>query len=142
MTGRSGTSRSGPAPVPHRSSRPRVLVVEDIAILRLTYTRLLTAGGYEVTATSQGLEALHLVDEVRPDLIVTEVAMPVMDGITMITRLRERGITVPVLVVADDAFLESLARRVGADAFLVQPVGQAALLGAVADLARTAPGVA
>ena len=135
---------------PPARNRRRVLVVEDVAGLRRTYTRLLAAGGYAVTATSQGLEALHLMDEMVPDVILTEVSMPVMDGITMITRLRERGVTVPVIAVGGDAFLESLARLVGADAFLLQPVGQEVLLDQVAALvatggaapARTSPGVA
>jgi two-component system response regulator MprA len=139
------TSSEEPPPMPTRPPRrTRVLLVEDVAVLRRTYLRALTAAGYDVTVTSQGLEALHLAEESRPDVVLTEVSMPVMDGLTMITRLRERGITAPVLAMADDAFLESLALRAGADAFLVQPVARPALLDAVADLVRDArtPGIA
>ena len=67
----------------------RVLVVEDNPRLRATVREFLRWEGYEVDEAAHGLEALAVAADTRPDVIVTDLQMPVMDGATFIQRCRE-----------------------------------------------------
>ncbi len=120
--------------IPRR--RSRVLVVEDIPTLRRAYQCLLERNGYDVSIASNGGAALAMLDVLRPEVVVTEVAMPVMDGITLLRAMRQRNMPAPVLMLADDEFLRGLALHAGADRFLAQPISPDELLDAVAVLAR------
>src|SRR5437870_2195447 len=84
------------------ASRPRVasvLIVDDDAALgRLVRMTLLN--GYEVQTASNGLDALQQVDNLRPDVVVLDLEMPVMDGRALYRELRARGHHMPVLVLS------------------------------------------
>lgn len=114
----------------------RVLVVEDVPTLRRAYRRVLERRGYDVSVAPNGGAALAVLDVLRPDVVVAEVAMPVMDGITLLRAMRQRGMQAPVLMLADDEFLCGLALHAGAARFLAQPISPEDLLDAVAMLAR------
>ncbi len=115
--------------------RHRVLVVEDIPTRRRAYASVLERHGYEVSVARNGGAALAVLGVVRPDVVVAEVAMPVMDGLALLHSLRERGTPAPVLMLADDEFLRGLALHCGAEEFLAQPISSQALLDAVGRLA-------
>lgn len=138
----SGRRSNGAAiPIPHQHCRYRVLVVEDIPTLRRAYTYALERRGHEVTAVTNGSAALAALDATatkvaRPEIVIAEVAMPVLDGISMVRTMRTRGMEVPVLMLGDDDFLHDLALHSGADRFLAQPFGPVELLDAVAALAE------
>jgi two-component system response regulator MprA len=119
--------------------RTRVLVVEDLAVLRRAYREILERAGYEVSVASNGGAALAMLDVTRPDVVVAEVAMPVMDGITLMRTMRQRGVSARVLMLADDEFLRGLALHAGAEQFLAQPITPDDLIDAVAVLARSYP---
>src|SRR5690625_6330994 len=74
-----------------------LLVVDDEANIRDLLAAALRFAGFAVTTASNGNEALTLVREERPDLIVLDVMMPDMDGFTVTRRLRARGDDMPVL---------------------------------------------
>ncbi|WP_431989814.1 SpoIIE family protein phosphatase [Streptomyces albogriseolus] len=121
----------------------RVLVADDNADMREYLTRILTAGGYEVTAVTDGVEALDAVRRRTPDLVVSDVMMPRLDGLELVTRLRgdSRTASVPVLLLSaragQEASIEGL--RAGADDYLVKPFAAADLLARVranVELAR------
>ncbi|MGV9727726.1 SpoIIE family protein phosphatase [Streptomyces albogriseolus] len=121
----------------------RVLVADDNADMREYLTRILTAGGYEVTAVTDGVEALDAVRRRTPDLVVSDVMMPRLDGLELVTRLRgdSRTASVPVLLLSaragQEASIEGL--RAGADDYLVKPFAAAELLARVranVELAR------
>jgi CheY-like chemotaxis protein len=111
---------------------PRVLLVEDAPFLRYAFGRLLRLHGFEVLEANDGLEALARVHEFQPDLIVTDLMMPVMDGVELIRRLREdpRTAGVPILAITADAteLAEKRARQAGAADFIAKPVDLPALL--------------
>lgn len=119
----------------------RVLVVEDLPALRRAYRAVLEGAGHEVSVAPNGGAALAVLDVTRPGVVVAEVSMPVMDGITMVRAMRRRGTPARVLMLADDEFLRGLALHVGADMFLAQPITPDDLLDAVARLARPQPAV-
>ena len=124
-------------------ARARVLLADDNADMRDYLTRLL-AGSYEVSAAADGEEALAAARGARPDLILTDVMMPGLDGFGLLEKLRDdpelRG--VPVIVLSaragDEAKVEGLRR--GADDYLVKPFSARELLARVAaniELSRT-----
>lgn len=126
---------------PTRSAR--VLVADDNADMREYLTRILTAGGYEVTAVTDGVEALDAARRRTPDLVVSDVMMPRLDGLELVSRLRgdSRTASVPVLLLSaragQEASIEGL--RAGADDYLVKPFAAAELLARVranVELAR------
>src|SRR5437588_1709744 len=78
----------------------RVLLVEDAPFLRYAFGRLLRMHGFEVMEANDGREALECVGAFRPQLVVTDLMMPVMDGVELIERLRANPETADVPVVA------------------------------------------
>ena len=66
----------------------KILLVEDAALLRYAFGRLLRMNGFVVRETNNGREALDCLAEFRPDEILTDLMMPVMDGVELIRRIR------------------------------------------------------
>ncbi len=92
----------------------RVVVVDDDAALRSAVRRALRLEGYDVELAGDGEEALARLAGARADLLVLDVLMPVLDGITVCRRLREGGDRTPILMLtARDAVCD---RVVGLDA--------------------------
>lgn len=113
----------------------RVLVVDDIDTNRSVLDKLLTGSGYDVRGVSGGLEALELFAQWRPDVVLMDRAMPGMDGIETMRRIRamEGGATVPIIFVTggvlDDETREIMAG--GATDILGKPFRHAELLGKI-----------
>jgi two-component system, OmpR family, response regulator MprA len=78
----------------------RVLVVDDEPAVRESLANSLVFEGYEVVAVSDGVEALDRLKNDRPDLVVLDVLMPRLDGLTACRRLRAGGDITPVLMLA------------------------------------------
>jgi DNA-binding response OmpR family regulator len=125
-----------------RLPRPvRVLLVEDADAVRRAVALGLRTAGFTVTAVRDGGEALAVLAAVRPDVVVTDLSMPGMDGFELIRTLRVREVEVPVLVIsARDGVADRMAAAAaGADGYLVKPFGLAELretVTALADAAR------
>lgn len=102
--------------------RRRLLVVEDDATVREMLELVLDDAGYEVRSVPHGAAALAVLNEVRPDVILLDMKMPVMDGWEFVRRYRaRRGPRAPVIVLTaaqDDA---RCAAEVGARAYLAKP---------------------
>ncbi|WP_381559140.1 SpoIIE family protein phosphatase [Streptomyces eurythermus] len=113
----------------------RVLVADDNADMREYLTRILVTAGYEVTTVTDGVEALQSARRSTPDLVVSDVMMPRLDGLELVARLRgdARTASVPVLLLSaragQEASIEGL--RAGADDYLVKPFAAAELLARV-----------
>jgi PAS domain S-box-containing protein len=128
---------SEPLPASHDSSRrrARVLLADDNADMRDYLCRLL-ATGYEVTCVADGEQALAEATRTRPDLILTDVMMPRLDGFGLLQKLRgdPELRSVPVIVLSaragDEAKVEGL--RKGADDYLVKPFSARELLARIA----------
>ena len=100
-------------PAADLTGRGAILLVEDEEAVRAFASRALASRGYTVLEAETGVEALKVVEEAggRIDLIVSDVIMPEMDGPTMLTELRRRGVEAKVVFVsgyADDAFARNL----------------------------------
>jgi two-component system, chemotaxis family, chemotaxis protein CheY len=114
-----------------------ILVVEDHPDLREMLAVLLETEGFEVQTASNGLEALHCLDDDRPRLILLDLMMPVMSG----DEFRERQLAdaryrdVPVICITAAHDGKDRARRIRAAAYFQKPVDFDRLLGAVRDLA-------
>jgi CheY-like chemotaxis protein len=109
-----------------KSSRPqRVLVVDDSADIRELWRLWLTFWGFTVDEARNGQEAVQKATEFRPDLILMDLWMPMVDGIEAMRRLRadSRTADVPVLAVSaqNDAPDSDNAIAAGASAFLTKP---------------------
>ncbi|WP_329792316.1 SpoIIE family protein phosphatase [Lentzea sp. DG1S-22] len=120
-----------------------VLVADDNADMREYLTRLLLRAGYEVRTVNDGVAALEAVRAQPPDLVVSDVMMPRMDGLSLVAALRAdpRTMAVPVLLLSARAGQEASGEglRAGADDYLVKPFAAADLLARVranVDLAR------
>lgn len=116
----------------------RVLLVEDTPFLRYAFGRLLRMHGFDVREACDGREALDCVGEFRPDLILTDLMMPVMDGIELIRRLHDSEATagVPVVAITADATeqAERLAMEAGAIDVITKPIDLPGLLGRLHEL--------
>jgi len=101
----------------------RILVAEDEAIIRLDLVEMLRVAGYDVVAqATNGVEAIALAKETKPDLAILDVKMPEMDGITAAESIIEIA---PVLMLTafSQKELVDRARDAGAMAYVVKPFG-------------------
>jgi two-component system response regulator HydG len=110
-----------------------VLVVDDEASARSGLEKLLRQEGYEVQAAADGPRAIAICGERTPDLVITDLKMPDMDGLELLRKLRESHEHLPVIVVTAFGDVSSAvgAMRVGADDYLTKPVDFDALLIAI-----------
>ncbi len=76
----------------------KILVVEDEEGLRLLYEEELKAEGYEVFTAQNGKEALQHLERVKPDLIILDIVMPVMDGMEALGRIVGKERNIPVII--------------------------------------------
>lgn len=115
------------------SSARRVLVAEDETLIRLDIVEILTEAGYTVVGeASDGEEAVRLVEELSPDLIVIDVKMPVLDGITAAERILDKhSIAVVMLTAFSQTELVERANAAGAMAYVVKPFTPADLIPAL-----------
>jgi len=120
------------------ASAERVLVVDDDPPLRRMLARTLSAEGFEVTAAADGGAALVEVERAAPDVIVLDVAMPAIDGLSVCRRLRGKGVATPILMLtARDAVADRVAGLgAGADDYLVKPFAVAELVARLHALTR------
>lgn len=113
-----------------------ILVVDDDGDVRELICRMLEQEGYRAVPAGGGREALELAARIDPDLVVTDVVMPDMDGLAVLLGLRDVAPGIGTLVVSGggragpDVFLET-ARRLGARAVLRKPFTRAEMLDAV-----------
>lgn len=111
-----------PAAAPSASAK-RVLVAEDEAIIRLDLAEMLTEAGYEVVGqASDGEQAVALATSLKPDIVIMDVKMPVMDGISAAAQIgKERLCPVVMLTAFSQTELVERARDAGVMAYIVKP---------------------
>jgi CheY-like chemotaxis protein len=112
-----------------------LLVIEDEAPLRANLVRILSAEGHHVIAAADGDEGLRRVREGRPDLVICDILMPLVDGFGVLAALRLQPETaaIPFIFLTASADKENLARglRSGANEYVTKPFKIADLLAAV-----------
>lgn len=116
------------------AERRRVLVVDDDATIREALAIVLAEEGYEVRAAEDGRAALEVLRDWRPDVILLDLMMPVMDGWTFRQEQRrlENAADVPVIVLSGARDARASAEQVGAVAAIAKPFDLDVLLARVA----------
>ena len=105
--------------MPDASDR-KVLIVDDKEPFRRLLSDFFSFNGYEVIMASNGKEALDILKDKACSLLITDLNMPVMDGIKLVNKIRNLNISLPIIGMSfDDKKSEFL--RAGADYFLVKP---------------------
>lgn len=117
----------------------RVLFVEDNEVNRRVVKEMLTAGGMEMTEAEDGPAGLAMIEANEYDLILMDLRMPGMDGMTAIRHIRARGddkANLPVIVVTADsgATIDADCREAGADEVIWKPVSMTSLYGTIDQL--------
>jgi len=106
-------------------SKKKILVVEDEESLLKLESILLTSKGYDVQGATNGQEALDLLADVQPDLILLDIMLPNMDGFEVCRRIKENPETrhIPVIMLTAKKSREDMAKghEVGADWYITKP---------------------
>lgn len=116
----------------------RILIADDEPIIRLDLKLMLESLGYQVVAEcADGVQAVEKARELKPDLCVLDIKMPVLDGIDAVKVLSQEGIAPAILLTAySDRELVDRAKEAGAFAYLVKPFKPADLPPAI-EVARS-----
>jgi putative two-component system response regulator len=123
-------------------TKETVLVVEDDTLMREALQEIIEDNGFRVIEAGHGQEALLIMSEVVPDLIVSDISMPLMDGLTFFHKVRERAswVSIPFIFLTARGERQQilLGKDMGAEEYLVKPVLPEELLRTIrARLARS-----
>ncbi|MFI6230741.1 response regulator [Micromonospora echinospora] len=115
------------------AERRRVLIAEDEALIRLDLAEMLVEEGYEVVGEAgDGETAVRLAEELKPDLVILDIKMPIMDGLAAAERIAGARIAPVIILTAfSQRDLVERARAAGAMAYLVKPFQKSDLVPAV-----------
>ena len=113
--------------------RPLLVVADDPDILD-TIAQVLDLEGYTIERATNGAEALQVVDQTRPALVLLDMRMPILDGWGFARELRERGIQIPIVVMTAARDARAWAREIGADGCLAKPFELLDLISTVQQL--------
>jgi DNA-binding response OmpR family regulator len=112
----------------------RLLIVDDDPDVREFVTTFLSDAGYKVSAATQGEDALKMVKDIRPDMVIIDYAMPGMNGAEVVVTLRQRYPELPVLFVSGFADSHAVESAVGTAPLLRKPFRPAQLAAAVRSM--------
>lgn len=120
---------------------PTILIADDNAMIRSLLVRLVEREGYQIVEAANGTEALALVHQVQPDLVLLDVTMPDIDGYAVCRRIKQDDhtalIPVTMLTVLDDPEHRRRGIEAGADDFLTKPVDEELLRVRIRSQLRT-----
>ncbi len=104
-------------------SRPRVLIVDDEETVRAVVGKALHAHGYRCKDAANGLEGLEKARDQRPDLVLTDLKMPLLDGLQMIETIRREQPELPIIIMTAYGELDSARRAIqlGVVDYLLKP---------------------
>jgi len=107
-----------------------ILIVDDDPDMLLLLTRWLEDAGFKVVAVNSGVDALARLQSSRPDLVVTDLYMEEMDGMTLVTRIHAANPLTPVIMLSGKAQIPDAvkATHLGTSAFLTKPIAKERLL--------------
>lgn len=100
-----------------------ILVVEDDTGIRIILEDALTGQGYAVVTAENGMKGLQLARELKPDLVILDVMLPLLDGFEVCKRIRKDGITSPImmLTVKEEEVDKVIGLELGADDYVTKP---------------------
>lgn len=125
------------------NSEPLVLVVEDYQDAREMYAAYLAFSGYRVAEATNGVEAISKTNELMPDIILMDLALPIMDGWEATRRLKgdERTKHIPIVALTGHALTghAESAREAGCNAFVTKPCLPDALVAEIRRMLADGP---
>lgn len=124
-----------------KRSTPLVLIVDDFEDSRTMYAEYLAYSGYTVEQAADGQEAVDLTERLRPDVVVMDLSLPIIDGWEAIRRLKGNDCTrhIPIIALTGHTLAghSQGAKEAGCDAFLVKPCLPENLAAKVGEFVRT-----
>jgi len=123
---------------PDNTQQARILIAEDDQGVRTSLTRALTFQNYNVTAVNDGAQALEAVDAQLPDLVILDVSMPHVDGLTACRMIREKYQSLPILMLTARHEISDRVAGLdaGADDYVVKPFALEELSARVRSMLR------
>jgi CheY-like chemotaxis protein len=119
--------------------RALILVVERNPIVQRLERYFLEQAGFQVEFANDGLSALTRAQELKPKILVTEILVPELDGLTLCRKIKASPLTNDIVVlIFSHLHAEDRAREAGADAFLVKPLNEQSLIDTVEQLLHSA----
>jgi two-component system response regulator ResD len=121
----------------------RVLIVDDEPIVRDVLTRYLSRGGYEVESAEDGERALEVFGSTDPDLVLLDIMLPRLDGLSVFARIRERNDTPVIMLTAKGEETDRVVGlEIGADDYITKPFSPREVVARVRSVLRRAGGSA
>ena len=122
----------------------KILIVDDYQQIRAAARQILAKDGHEVWDVPDGVQALDLLEIIPFDLVLTDVYMAAVDGMELLTRMKQRGHRVPVVVMSGGGFASreevlALAQECGAVAILAKPFTPRQLRETIEPLLKSPP---
>lgn len=116
-------------------SKPKILVIDDEEIVRISCKKCLTPEGYDVTLAGTGIEGMELTKENHYDLILTDLKMPDMDGMEFLMMIKETQPEAKVILITGYSTVEHAeeALRLGASNYVEKPFTPDILIAAVKE---------
>ena len=113
-----------------------ILIVDDDDVIREYLELLLSCYRFDTFLASNGVESLEAMDMIRPDLILTDLKMPKMDGYELIRNVRSSASNLPIIAFSgvSDPEVEKKVKMAGGDAFLTKPITENQLINRIKDL--------
>ncbi|WP_368187479.1 response regulator [Aestuariibius sp. HNIBRBA575] len=115
--------------------KKKILAVDDSRTMRSLLERALHDAGFDVDLAEDGVDGLDKLEDAQPDLVITDINMPRLDGFGVIEGIRAmdqyRGLPILVLTTESGAELKSKARKAGATGWIVKPFDQDKLVSAI-----------
>lgn len=101
----------------------KIMLADDEESIRVLVEHIVTEDGYDFCYAADGYEALTVFEEEQPDLLILDVMMPKLNGFDVCTKLREQGVTTPIIILSakGDIVDKSVGFRAGANDYLVKP---------------------
>ena len=122
----------------HKSGRAIILVVERDPSIRDLEAYFLNEAGFAVEFAADGAAALEQAQRIRPDIIITEVLVPKLDGLSLCRRVKsDANLSGTVVLIFSILAVQSRAKEAGADAFLMKPLAEQRLVDTVRQLLAT-----
>ena len=115
---------------------PTVLVVDDAAFMRMRCKKLLTQSGYDVIEAANGSQAVEMYQSEKPDLVLLDITMPDMDGLTALREIRkiDPDARVAMVTAMGQQSMVVEALKAGAKDFVIKPFDQDRVLAAIKKL--------
>jgi two-component system chemotaxis response regulator CheY len=112
----------------------KILVVDDAEFLRVRITKMLVGEGYEVNEAENGAKALELYQQIKPDVVLMDITMPEMDGLTALKSIKaiDSNARIIMLTALGQESVVMEAVKAGAKDFVVKPYDSDRVLSAIA----------